>query len=56
MRQGLAGAAATARRWAGATGQEHPDARAATVEQELEQELLLAERHATPREALADLP
>ena len=33
-----------------------PDARAATAEQELEQELLLAERHAALREAFADLP
>ena len=33
-----------------------PDATAATAEQELEQELLLAERHAALREALADLP
>jgi hypothetical protein len=33
-----------------------PDGRAATAEQELEQELLLAERHAALREAFADLP
>jgi DNA-directed RNA polymerase specialized sigma24 family protein len=33
-----------------------PDASAATAEQELEQELLLAERHAALREAFADLP
>jgi RNA polymerase sigma factor (sigma-70 family) len=33
-----------------------PDATAATAEQELEQELLLAERHAALREAFADLP
>jgi RNA polymerase sigma factor (sigma-70 family) len=32
-----------------------PDAEAATAEQELEQELLLAERHAALREAFADL-
>ena len=32
-----------------------PDAKAATTEQELEQELLLAERHAALREAFADL-
>jgi RNA polymerase sigma factor (sigma-70 family) len=32
------------------------DATAATAEQELEQELLLAERHAALREAFADLP
>lgn len=32
-----------------------PDAKAATAEQELEQELLLAERHAAFREAFADL-
>jgi RNA polymerase sigma factor (sigma-70 family) len=33
-----------------------PDAKAATAEQELEQELLLAERHAALREAFAGLP
>jgi DNA-directed RNA polymerase specialized sigma24 family protein len=56
MRQGSAGGAATARRWVDATGQEHPDAKPAVAEQELEQELLLAERHAALREAFADLP
>jgi DNA-directed RNA polymerase specialized sigma24 family protein len=33
-----------------------PDATAATAEQQLEQELLRAERHAALREAFADLP
>jgi hypothetical protein len=55
MRRGFADGAATAplgRR----TGPEHPDAKTAVAEQELEQELLLAERHVALREAFADLP